>query len=1021
MNQFNFWQSWHHHSRYFFYCLLIICGATLLYCVVSYFQNPQPVIQWELISNFDKVPVTLDQFKVGLFDFSYTADHYVVSETYRGSNVQFNVLASYMLLAIIAISFAILCTIVSTLRKFWFYFGALVLVALMVSFKLEQLLLFGNSGKLALIIALVLFLLPVYFFYSIAAGKGLLFRIATFGGLTALMAVGIAVFAEAEYPALVLLTHGITVPFVLSVFFIFMTAHVVISMLLVVVTRNNTYNSSHTILHFSILSVVYLVNLFLLYLKNTGLIDWDMLYLSAFLVLAVTAVLGLWEFRMREVQYQYVFPFSPIGSYFYLTLATITFATCTYFFATANDPAIEALEDSIVYSQLGYGLLFFLYIIANFVQPLMENKQVYKVMYKPNAFPYGTVQIVGTIATLAFFLNAGMLPFSQSIAAYYNGLADLNWLKGNKFLAQQYYKMGDQYGYNNHRSNYSLGALARMQQDEVLAPFYFREALSKNPSPYAYANLSNGLNNNRQIFDALFNLKTGLDQFPGNAYLQNNLALSYAKTSVLDSALIYLEQARADDATRKAAEANTLSIIARSANQLNFSVDTLLQEVETDPGYIQNQINKLLLFNQQGQFNRDMAEAGWEIPADSVLGSLDFAYLYNYMMNLGGENDSTLLQAVAHLAEKPENANYYEPLRFALAIAYYETNRVVDAFKILDNLQSLNPFKTGYYNNLLGLWALQQHAPSAAVRYFTKATQASYEDAAFRASVSKTEAAASGLLPWSEVKTSWQSLGSDTVEVSEGTLSVADEMLSLFNTDSLQSYLSSRDDAFLYQLLRYSVQSLSDTYMQSIFAAMEDLNYQVLAIHDLLLLYPEKVGDNAIIEEQIEVISNEASRLSPLGQDYWVWVQALAMQSEDYAGIAGLLDRLPDLSVWHQYKKHLYAAKIAEAAVDSSSVASEYQYLINNPFYVEGFLAAANHIYPDASSMNYYRLLLDAIQTNPVSPELLQAYIHSSIANGLDHYAEESLETLQQLMTAREFQEYQKTYEQLLETYTPSF
>lgn len=127
----------------------------------------------------------------------------------------------------------------------------------------------------------------------------------------------------------------------------------------------------------------------------------------------------------------------------------------------------------------------------------MENKRVYKIMYKPATFPYGTAQILGTIATMAFFLNAAMFPFYQGVGGYYNGIGDLHWLDKDHFVAEQYYKLGDQYGYNNHRSNYALGTLARMQQDEVLAPFYFREALAKNPIPYALVNLSNALAANR--------------------------------------------------------------------------------------------------------------------------------------------------------------------------------------------------------------------------------------------------------------------------------------------------------------------------------------------------------------------------------------------------------------------------------------------------------------------------------------------------------------------------------------------
>lgn len=1021
MNQLYFWKSWNPHSRNFYYFLLLLLAVVLIWYGVSYFRSPSSVIQWELISTIDKVPVEADQFKVGLFDFSYNADHYVVSETYRGSNIQIKIWVAHAFLFVIATSLIVLSVIISVLKRFWYYFGVLLLIGILVSFKLEQLLLFGEPSKIGLFIALALYLPATFYFQSIRPDMGLSPRLVAFAAITLVFALLIALFSEASHPAMALISYGIVAPVVLSIFFIFIIGHVIISLFLIIVTSGNTYNSRHSILHFSILSVIYLGNVFLLYLKNAGFIQWDILYLNAFFILLAAAIGGIWEFRLREVQYQHIFHFNPLGGYFYLMLAIITFTTCSYFFTTANDPIIETLEDSIVFSQMGYGLLFFLYVIANFIGPLMENKQVFRIMYKPTTFPYGTAQIVGTIAATAFFLNTNMFAFYQGVAGYYNGIGDLNWYNEDGFVAEQYYKLGDQYGYNNHRSNYALGMLARMQNDEVLTPYYFREALTKKPSPYAFVNLSNALVENGQFFDALFNLRNGLQQFPQSAYLKNNLALIYGKTSVIDSALFYLEEAIDNSQTKQAAEANTLSVIARSANKLNFSVDTLLQEMAVDQNYRQNQINTLLLLNQQPQKAPSDLQFEWKMPEDSLLQSFSFAYLYNYLFRYRSEVDSSLLKDVAYLMDKPENGNFYEPLAFALAVVYYETNQVIEAFKILDRLQSLNPFKTGYYNNLLGLWALQQHVPDVAATYFAKAAQSSFEDAKFRKAVSLTEAAAfDNSSSWSEVKQQWQVLSSDTVEVSEGVELVANDMLKVLSDDSLYHYITNEDDAFLYQLLRYRAEDFDIDVLNRILVSYEDINYKVLALHDLSIYYSDL--DSAWLNKQIDLIQSDNMALSPLGRSYWEWLQVLQMQQKgDYVQIEEKLNQLEPISVWHQYEKQLYRGKIAEIEKDSVTAKKSYQYLISNPFFEEGFLSALAYLYPDESSMTFYNLLLDAVQTNRNSPALLKAYIRACIANGLESYAEESLEDLKALLPPSEYAAFLNSYQQLLQEYQPVF
>src|SRR5690606_11431264 len=113
-----------------------------------------------------------------------------------------------------------------------------------------------------------------------------------------------------------------------------------------------------------------------------------------------------------------------------------------YFFATSNDPAIEAFEDIILFTHLGYGVVFFIYVLANFFTLLYQNQRVFKVVYKPTRMPYFTAQLAGFIAALAFFFQSGQASLKQARSGFYNAKADYFYHTGAKELAKQYYRQG---------------------------------------------------------------------------------------------------------------------------------------------------------------------------------------------------------------------------------------------------------------------------------------------------------------------------------------------------------------------------------------------------------------------------------------------------------------------------------------------------------------------------------------------------------------------------------------------------
>jgi hypothetical protein len=1014
MNTWYFWKSWHPQSRTIYWFLLTVLAALLLYFSYVFFFSPATVIDWQKISNVEKVTVPGERIRSGLFDFSYTFDNYVVTESYQGSDIQVPRWPMIIQLAMVGLSLTVLLVICSALEGFWFYFGTLVFTGILISFQFEQLLLFGESDKFGLITGLAIFLSSLYYFSKIRPELGLDIRFMTFGGLILLFGAFLFLTAEVKYPLAYLVNYGLVAPIILSIIFILILGHVMISFFLKVITRANTISSSNSIWHFLLISSIYLANVFLLHARNAGDINWDILYFNAFFLLVVTTILGIWDFKERETQYASLFPFAPLGAFFYLSLAIICFSTLSYSYAIANDPLTETFEDAIVFSQFSYGLLFTGYVIVNFIQPLMDNMQVYRIMYKPTNFPYGTVQIAGLIAVFAFLLNANMLPFNQAVAGYYNGVADLYRLNDNSFVAEQYYKLGDQYGYNNHRSNYALGALAREQGDGSLAPFYFGEAVKKRPTIYAYVNMGNGLLAKEQFFDALYSYQEGLEAFTDNPYIYNNLAVAYGKTALLDSALLYTSRAAEAPETEEAAITNTLGLIAKNESLFSFNLDSLLAETLENKPYLPGQVNAFLLANKyQNELEKD--DFRWLEVEDSTLNSYEFAYLFNYAYNRPRELDSLQLAQLKTYGDLYGSTNVGEGLHLVRAWSLYQQNEVAEAMRLVDGLQARNPFRRAYYNNLLGMWALQQNAPRVAARFFEKVDARRMEGSMLRHAVSLTEASAYKPALRTDALSLWDSIYSLQ---SEGILDENSSVQKVRDIlGSLPTDFSAYEDDFLYQLLRYRYQDLDAKQQSSALKALDDANYRVLALHDLWLQYPaERKRTRAHIDDMLP----KADLLNAQGKQYRHWIQLFLWEEQAaWEKIVKQLDEVVVLSPRHALLRDYYQVQFLLSEKRNEDARDALMALAGNPFFEKGFLLALNALYDDP--LEQYNLLLKAQETNPSAPELKKAYILSSLRAGLESYAEASLEELQEILDPTAYQAFLDEYRQVREAYTTTF
>ena len=538
MNEFFFWNQWERSFRLGFKLLIGIC--ILLICAALYFVlfDENLVFEWLATVYLEYKPLIIQGQNASLIEGVVSTDMPIVLQRFSTEYIPLDEWWAYAYL--FGFYLAVFgCLTVSTYLSRFYFAGSMGLFILMVAFGgLGKLTVFGLDNELGIAMVAIPFMILAYYFNDIRHHTSWGARFASFLALATLFGVIIDLGSVYDQPFLMLAYHAYMPAMIMSVVFIFIISQEIILAILTLTTKDSAEESSQNTKHFIFLSVIYLANIVLLYLRNTNYIDWDIYYLNEVLLLTVSAILGIWGIKQREVLYGSILEFKPNVALLYGFLLIICFSTILFQSLSANDPALEALEDAIVFGHIGFGGMFFLYIILNFISLLIKNLPVHKIAFKEDNFPYVTARIGGLLAVAAFFFVSNKASFYQSVAGFYNGLADVELIRGNQASARFYFNEGYVYSQTNHKSNFMLCSMLDNAGPRIR---HMKSAKGKNPMPETFVNLGQEYERNNQFFDAIFTYQEGLRMFPGNKQIRTNLALLYNKTNVADSALYYTE------------------------------------------------------------------------------------------------------------------------------------------------------------------------------------------------------------------------------------------------------------------------------------------------------------------------------------------------------------------------------------------------------------------------------------------------------------------------------------------------
>src|SRR5258708_7691269 len=381
MHSIQFWKSWSAKDRIIFWISTLCVLGSVFFFWTSWLASPAPVITSDHFQQLQRIEVPSHSFSVGLVNLVVPADSYLIFENIFGSKLQPNVLALYIFLGALTFSFLFFITIITTLTRYWFLIGMGLVMLFLASLRMEALEVFGLTNKTITIALILLFGGLAFYFHSFRKEATFILRLLIFFALMILVIAVLFFFSHATSPFLHLAVNGLIPGIILTVIFIVMAAHEIVAAFVMITTQSA--KSSKSLLHFSILTSIYLVNLFLMFASKMNFIEWSFLNINSFFILTLSGILGVWGFRQRSSVYENILSTESLGIFFFLPMMLIAFATMGYFAASASDMMMDALDDLIMAAHIGCGIIFFLYVIANFSPMLVKNLPVHKILYKP--------------------------------------------------------------------------------------------------------------------------------------------------------------------------------------------------------------------------------------------------------------------------------------------------------------------------------------------------------------------------------------------------------------------------------------------------------------------------------------------------------------------------------------------------------------------------------------------------------------------------------------------------------------
>lgn len=982
MQSLFFWKNWTREYKFWWYALIVLLLAGLIFLWAGYFRAPQGLTAWNTYQDQQTVESISHTFDVGNFEFVVPIDSYTTFEYYHAGPLQVSTTTSYIFVAVLALMSMVLLTVITTLPRFWYYTGVGLFVLFLVSMRLDVLGLFGQRNFTPVIVTAVVFIAVSFYFNAFNTTASFTLRALVFLALTALLGIIVHFCSAVEHPFLYLSVSSFIPGLIITVLFMFMIAHEILAGFVYLTSQSET--NSKSLRHFAVISLIYLVNLVLAYMNEAGFIEWDFVFINLYLLFTVSAILAIWGYKKRDQMFDNIISYYPFGAYFIAGLAVIAFTTTAVMLHSYNDAALRIIRDVIIFSHIGFGVIFILYFTSNFIGMMAANKNVYKVLYSPVSMPYATYRIAGLIATLAFvFYSQWHTYVYYATAGIFNSMADVQQTIEGEATAEEYYGKARSYAGTNFHSNYNLATLALTRNDFSGAHTYYNSINRKKITESSVINNANMFLLEDNNFEMEHALEAGLTVFPKSGFIENNLGYALFKVNKRDSAFLFFDRATKNNTTRESAETNLTALVAK--NNIAVQADSLIQPFTKSNGVLSN---ALIIAGQQHQTLTTPIDP----LKNPVLTVQSATLLNNYMVYKLRDLDTTFISRAFKLATDSVNSDYSEALKATLAHAYYYQNNVARAMALMGEVAYVTQSLQGKFNYTMGLWALEQGNPQLAVSCFAYSVEQDYKDA-------KTYNA----IALAEARKEEQAREAAAALLESRNLSdreIGRQLRKIYATTTTE--VLTQTDLEKYQYCRYRLSLTDSTLFTKIINTIDNPNYKALIILEMA----QRQFNAGSVQKAIRYFTRlEGIRFTDKNLNAKInhfELELLAARNEVRL-LGEKINQGIDFPQDKLLQKMLYTALIQEASGDTLAAQKNYEILaVYNPFFEEGVIAAARFFRDhSAERLKAYTLLAEAKQINPGSIRLLAAYINEATRIGFDDFAADAYAELEEVQSTK--------------------
>lgn len=675
--------------------LFIVTGGFFsLYYLIF---DPQPYINIQAGAFLDTIGIPFDWVQIGPISFPIKVDNYLIFQEFKALPPQNHLPESYIYAGIVWLGVISVLTLLTEFKKTFFIVGGILWIVLLTFSNFNGLNIGGQSANYPLIILLAGTLIPLIYFHLWGqkihlAIKWLVIFAGTISALTILITQ-----SPIASPAIYLAEHSLTIGFGLALAWIFWNGHGILSGIYILLARANRNLNLNIAIQISIIALLYIGTLFCLLLDLQGQLNFPFPAFSPLFLLLPLGLFGWISIGEKVRQSDELVASSAVIKALHLIGLSLSLWLVWKMKLSGNQPAEELFKHLFVYSQIGFSLFFFVYIMANFLSVMNSGKAVDKILYKPYSLVYYHIRLGGLIVILVLMAYTGGIIGVQASAMTSNVLADYYYKIDKKLEASILYENSWIRYRKNPKAKFATSQLLFDLKQPTLAKKHLEESFTEAPQVENILLLAERLHQENKVFEAIYYLEGGLYIFPDEPHLTNNLSLLYTKVNKSSEALNLISQSGNSDVVLK----SNLSALKTKLGQ---------PEVNSIPtsGLI-SQLNELAASNAlanippteliqsikdklQTENSPMLINAGWR----------------NLMSDINRNDPTADLALLDSLSQIPEMNEYLMSIQETAVIRSLAAGRVTETIKNLNGLAFRNPNDAAYYLQLSGS-ILAQH------------------------------------------------------------------------------------------------------------------------------------------------------------------------------------------------------------------------------------------------------------------------------------------------------------------------